>query len=60
LVWGLLNPSIEFGFRLLYQARTDPLKVVGNIMHIESLSCMIDSKLLCTFCTCSLGSVKPS
>jgi len=33
-----LKPSIEFGSRLLYQARVNPLKGVGNILHIESWS----------------------
>jgi len=54
------TPSIKFGSRLLYQARADPMKVVGNILHIESWSWMINSKLLHIFYICSLGSVKPS
>ena len=40
-----LKPSIEFGSRLLYQARADPPKVEGNILHIESV---LDDQLQAT------------
>jgi hypothetical protein len=60
LTHWLLNPSIKFSSKLLYQAHVDPLKVVGSIFHIKSRSWMINSKLLRIFCTCSLGSTKPS
>jgi hypothetical protein len=60
LTYRSLKPSIEFGFRLLYQARVDLLKVVGNNLHIESWSWMVNSKLLHIFFTCSLRLVKPS
>jgi uncharacterized membrane protein len=32
------NPSIELGSKLLYYAHAGPRKVVGMILHIESLS----------------------
>ena len=38
LAYRSLKPSIEFGSMLLYQACVNPLKVVGNILHIESWS----------------------
>ena len=60
LVQRLLNLSIEFGSKLLYQACTDPLKVVGSILHIETRSWMTNSKLLRIFYSCSLGLVKSS
>jgi hypothetical protein len=33
-----LKPSMELGFKLLYHAHVDPLKVIRRILHIESPS----------------------
>ena len=53
-----LNPLMELDSKLLYQACADSLKVVGMIFHINSLSWITNSKILCTFYTCSLESTR--
>jgi len=51
---------IDPDFRLLYHVLMFPLKVVGNILHITSLSWMTSSRLPLTFWRWSRGSVSSS
>jgi hypothetical protein len=44
-----LKQVIELDSRFLYQAHADTLKLLGRILHIESLSWMTNSRLLRTF-----------
>jgi hypothetical protein len=45
---------------LLYHVLTEPVKVVGRILHMKWLSWMINYIMLRIFYTCSLESVSPS
>ena len=60
LIQRSLKLMTESDFGLLYHALTEPLKVVGRILHMKWLSWMISSTVLRIFYTCSLGSVSPS
>ena len=55
-----LNPSIELDLKLLCYARANPWKVIVEILYIESLLCITNSKLLRTLYTCSIESVRLS
>jgi len=60
LIQRSLKLMTESDFGLLYHVLTEPVKVVGRILHMKWLSWMINYIMLRIFYTCSLESVSPS
>ena len=56
----IMKAKDEVGLKAMISQRANPWNVIGKKLHIASLFYFISSKMLLTFCICSLESIRLS